>query len=419
MVVLEAALAVSLLCAPQSVPSTYRSAELGWKAGQDVTREFIHLLKGLGPGDKLVLEARYKLTGGPYQFPDDFTLEAVHDGGFDITDSKDNQQATFSLGDRNVLRNLTLVHPALPPKTEKTTNPQHGEHFFDKVSVLVEDRKECIFEYCRFEGRISHHISFKGGERHVIRNCHVIGGFWSVALAGGCLDFAIQNTFFQDVNGEAVKTCRGRNAGTQRARVENCVFQGCWRDGIDTTGGFKDGVVRDCIFRRNDVNGVGGGIDIKTVIEPKTVDGDLHPNLMNKNIRIERCQFIDVPNAIVITLSDRAETLDAKNAPQWAPHEIYIDDCTFERTADWPDEVRAILMKGGHSVHWKNLQRRGDVVLVRTMMIKQFKGRSLGTDEARGVLNVNFNGTELPPAAPRPYSEQVPFVYGPQKARQS
>ena len=239
-----------------------------------------------------------------------------------------------------------------------------------------------------------------------------------VSWGGGCLDFVVRETFFQDINGEAIKTSRAPNAGTQRALIERCIFQGTWRDGIDTTGGFKDSVVRDCILRRNDVGGVGGGIDIKTVIEPKTADTDMHPDLMNKNIRIERCQFIDVPNAIVITAVDRANRPTVENVKQWVPHEIYIDDCTFERTRDWPNITRAILLKGGHTIRWNNAQRRGDVVFFGTMMPRKDSRGTYGESTMAALATVNFDvgGTELPVAEPQPYNEDVPFPHGPQRA---
>ncbi len=389
----------------------YRSSALGWNAGQDVTKEFGVMVKQLVPGDRLLLEGKYDLTAGPYEFPDDFVLEAVQHGGFNVLDSAKNPGNTFRLGHRNVMRNVTISHPNAPTTTNKSTNPKRGVDFHTKTTIAVRNKDDCIFEYCRFEGNVGHHIEFENGNRHIIRHCHVVGGYWAVPFCARCLDFKVQYTFFHDIRGEAIKTLRGRNAGTERAVIEHCIFQGTWRDGIDTTGGFKDSIVRDCVFRRNDVGGVGGGIDIKTVIETKTVEGDMHPNLMNKNITIERCQFIDLPNAIVLTMIDRAGVLTAATAPRWVPQEVYVNDCTFERTSEWQGKVMGVfLVKGGHTLVWRNLQRRGDLPLLRKYSPDKL------SDEVNAVLNLDLTGTELPQAAPRPYDESVPFLHGPQES---
>jgi hypothetical protein len=360
------------------------------------------LVKKLAPGDKLFLDGKYDLTGGPYEFPDDFTLEAVQHGGFTITDG-DNARETFRLGNRNVMRNVTLSHPNTPKDRTKSTNAKPGIHHSKKIAIVVEDKEDCTFEYCRFEGFISTHLKLNG-RRHTIRHCHIVGGYWATYWAPPALDYRVQYTFFQDATGEALKTGRAPDAGTQRPIVEHCVFQGAWRDGIDTTGGFKDGIIRDCIFRRNDVGGVGGGIDLKTAMVPGLNWGQ---NLANRNVRIERCQFIDLKNAIVLTFNDRDRTMTPATAPRFCPQEIYVNDCIFEKTAEWTIPMRAFLIKGAHTVSWKNLERRGDVILQETT-------GAMVSDEVRAAVNYNLTGTELPQAAPRPYDEDVPFVHGPQ-----
>lgn len=408
----RAAVLVSCLCCATQLPgATYRSGALGWKAGQDVTREFGALVKNLESGDKLVLDARYDLAGGSHQFPDDFTLEAVKDGGFNITDT--SNVSTFRLGHRNVLRNLTLSNPNAPRGTKKTTNPKRDVDYVGKKVISVSGKDDCVFEYCKFEGNIGTHIAIGGGNRHVIRHCHVVGGYWAVTFGGACLDWKVQQTYFENVVGECIKTLRGHKVGTQRALIEHCVFQGAWRDGIDTTGGFKDSIIRDCIFRRNDVGGVGGGIDLKKLVETATVEGDLDENVMNKNVRIERCQFIDLPNAVVVSLIDRAGALTAVTAPMWAPHEIQINDCVVEKTEGWQGPVRFLLVKGGHTIRWTDLQRRGDVVLVRKSTFK------VGGDEVVGALYTDIGGKECASAAPRSYSGDVPFDHGPRTDSQT
>ena len=385
--------------------TTYRSSELGWKAAQEVSREFGALVRRLKPGDRGLLEDRYELRGGPYPFPDDFVLEAVPGAGFNITDT--SPTTTFFLGNRNVIRNLTVAHPRAPRDTPKTTDPRRDVDYVVKKVFVCDGKDGVVFEYCRFEGNIGSHVSLKGGRGHVLRHSHIMGGYWAVTLEEACLDCTIQYTFFQDVHGECLKTLRGHQAGTQRALIEHCVFQGAWRDGIDTTGGFKDSVVRDCLFRRNDVGGVGGGIDLKKIIEAETVEGDLHPNVLHTNIRIERCEFIDVPNAVVVSLIDRANALTGASAQTWAPHDIHIDDCVVEKTEGWPHPVRFLLVKGGHGICWKDLQRRGDVLLRKESDFK------VGRDKVVAALFKDIGGTERPPAAPRPYREKVPFEYGP------
>jgi hypothetical protein len=388
-----------------------RSASLGWTAGQNVTTQIATLVPTLKPFDELVLEHKYELTGGPYQFPDDFTMSAVQGGGFDISDTASaGAISVFKLGHRNVIRNVTISSPSAPTRLPDSLEAVAGIDFHTRRIIQSDAKDDCVIEHCRLENNIAHHLLFNGGNRCVIRHNHISGGFWQIMMYGACLDFHYAYNFIEKSVGEGIKTGVGNATpphGTQRTLVEHCIFQGARRDGIDTTGGFKDGIIRDCIFRRNDPGGVGGGVDIKTYYDPPMVP---QPNIINTGIVIERCRFIDTRNAIVLSLVDRVPVLTTQELCRaYAPHDLRVVDCEFERTIDWPYEVRAFLFKGAHSVEWRNLRRVGTVTLQGTGII-------VGSAVAQqpGVLNYGFGGTELASGTPRGFDDSVYFIYGPQ-----
>jgi hypothetical protein len=388
-----------------------RSASLGWAAGQNVTTQVAALVPRLAPFDELVLDHKYELTGGPYQLPDDFTLSAVQGGGFDVTDTATaGDISVLKLGHRNTLRNVTISSPNAPTRLPDSLEAVKGTDFHGRRIIQSDEKDDCVIEFCRFENNIAHHLLFNGGNRCVVRHNHIAGGFWQVIMYGACLDFHFSYNLVERSVGEAIKTSvssAARSEGTQRTLVEHCIFQGARRDGIDTTGGFKDGIIRDCIFRRNDPGGVGGGVDIKTYYDPPMVP---EPNIVNTGIRIERCRFIDVRNAVVLALVDRVPVLTTQElCREYAPHDLQVVDCEFERTIEWPYEVRAFLFKGAHTVEWVNLRRIGTVTLQGTGII-------VGSEVAKqpGVLNFGYSGTELPNGAPRGFDDSVYFVYGPQ-----
>lgn len=62
-------------------------------------------------------------------------------------------------------------------------------------------------------------------------------------------DHRFHECLFEHSLGDGIKTLRGDAMGVLRPLVGRCVHQHDDRDGIDTTGGFQDGVIDDTIFR--------------------------------------------------------------------------------------------------------------------------------------------------------------------------
>ena len=391
----------------------HHSSDLGWTAGQDVTEQFgsVFTDRIIKPGDGLVLDHTYRISG-THELPDDITISATKGAGFEVTDATPDRNATFLvLGDRNLLHNLTITYLDTPkPGPEAGTNPTRGEHFYPLVGIRASDVSDVRIENCRFVGSIGHHIRLINCERPRIVGCQFIGGYWTVYLMGDVNDAVFRNCVFEQCQGDGIKTGRGPN-GTQRAVVENCVFQDCGRDGIDTTGGWKDSVVRNCIFRR-----LFSGMDIKSYYERLE---HVRSGVSNTRILIEDCRFTDMKNCITFSTIDRGvkdhgkHFLTARTAPRYAPHDVDIVDCIFERTGEAP--VTMLLMKGGHTIRYRNARFLGEGVQT-VRYINVFEGFGPGTmsKEAADALNYGVTGTlGQSGTAGQPGETSVPFDYGP------
>ena len=412
------------LCALPAVAEVHHSSALGWSAGEDVSEAFASALENgeLAAGDELVLEHMYKITG-TYALPENFTLSAVKGAGFEVTDTGEKDNHEFLILDhKNTLRNLTIRYPNTPtPKRStkriKTVQPRKG--------IYAEGKDDLRFENCHFTGHIGQHVRLKGGNNAQFIGCHIVGGYWTVFLVDEVTNPVFRNCVIEKSQGDGIKTGKNPNGGgTQNPLVENCVFQDNARDGIDTTGGWKDAVVRNTVFRR-----VFAGLDIKTHLRTKA---HLAPSIRNSGIRIENCRFIDIPNAIVLTTADRGlrhrgeHFLTAENAPEHAPHDIDINNCTFGRTGKpghaighstkIQQKMRMLLVKAAHSVHYRNARFFGDdIQLVGIFNAYKLSGGKNISKEAFEALNYNIGGTVAGPDAPeKPGETGVSFTYGPQ-----
>jgi len=404
-----------LCCATLASAEEYLTSDLGWKQGQDVTENLTKLLRSetIGAGDELVLVDTYRIRG-THSLPDDFTLSAVKGAGFDVTDAtKENGAIFLKPGNRCTIRNLTITYLNTPdPGSEAGAGPKRSTHFFPRVGIQATEISDLTIENCILHGSISHHIKLSECARPKVIGCHIVGGYWSVYLIGGIKDALFKHCLFEKCQGDGIKTGRGRSSsGVKRARIDQCVFQDCGRDGIDTTGGFEDSIVRDCIFRR-----LFSGIDIKSYYErPEHLTQDC----WNKGILIERCTFTDMANCITFSTLDRGlvhsdkHFLTADTAKRYAPHDVDINDCVFERTG--ASSVRMLLLKGGHTIRYKNARFLGDSVQVvgYSNVFKTFGERSL-SKEVSEALNGGVGGT-LGPAGPanEPGERSAPFIHGP------
>jgi len=402
------------VCVAQVHATIHHSSDLGWVAGQDISAEFAALCSGgtIAAGDELKLDHTYRISG-THQLPDDFVLSAVKGGGFDVTDAVSDKNRTFLiLGNRTTLRNLTITYlgtPVLGP--DACTNPTRGVHFYPMTGITASEKSDIRIERCRLEGSINHHVKLPHCARPQVIGCHILGGFWSTYLSGNVTDAVFRNCLIEKCQGDGIKTGRGGSYGVKRALVENCVFQDCGRDAIDTTGGWKDSIVRNCVMRR-----LFSGMDIKSYFEKPE---HLSPDCSNTGILVERCTFTDMANCITFSTLDRGLVrhgsyfLDAASAQKYAPHDVDVNDCIFERTG--PSGVRMLLLKGGHSIRYRNVQFRGDgIETVKYSNVYETFGPKSLSREVSEALNHSVSGTLGATAAPRPPGDtSISFECGP------
>lgn len=408
-------LALVCCCCATLYGETHHTSDLGWVAGQDVTSEFEALFrdKTVRGGDELVLDQSYRIRG-THELPGGITLSAVKGGGFEVADATNENQAVFlMLGDRNTLRNLTITYLDTPkPSPGAGTGPERGVHFFPRIGIQAKGKHDLRIENCRLDGSIGHQIKLSECNRPEITGCHIVGGYWTVYLTGDVTDAVFRHCVIEKCQGDAIKTGRGNGtSGVKRALVEGCVFQDCGRDGIDTTGGWENSIVRDTTFRR-----LFSGLDIKSYFEKPE---HLTMDCMNSGILIENCMFTDIANCVTFSTLDRGVArggsyfLDPDTAQRYAPHDVDINDCVFERTG--PSGVRMLLLKGGHSIRYEDAQFRGDNVQVvgYTNVFETFGAKSLSREVSES-LNYGVSGT-LGPTGPAaaPGDKSAEFAYGP------
>jgi len=405
-----------LICVTQLHAKVRHSSDLGWTEGQNVGTQFAALLSSgkIETGDELKLDHTYRISD-THQLPDDFTLSAVNGGGFDVTDAIGDKNRTFLvLGDRTTLLNLTITYLNTPtPGPDAGTNPTRHVHFYPMVGITAKDKSDIRIEHCRLEGSINHQIKLSDCARPKVIGCHIIGGYWSTYLTGNVTDPVFRNCLIEKCQGDGIKTGRGGGSyGIKRMLVENCVFQDCGRDGIDTTGGFKDSIVRNCVMRR-----LFSGMDIKSYFQKPE---HLSPDCSNTSILVESCTFTDMANCITFSTLDRGLRyndgkyfLDAASAQKHAPHDVDINDCIFERTGS--SGVRMLLLKGGHSIRYKNARFRGDgIEIVKYSNVYETFGPNSLSKEVSEALNHSVSGTLGPTAAARaPGDTSISFECGP------
>lgn len=408
----------------------YRSSELGWKPGADIAKSFAGLLtsKKLKAGDELFLEHKYQIWGG-LELPNRFTISAKNGAGFDVIDGgkPKSGRPLFKLGHQNTLRNLTLTYLHTPPLGP--TGEKMHVNYTHRLGVLAQGKREVLIENCRFTGSINHHLKLVDCPGPKIIGCHIAGGHWSVLLGGDIKDPIFRNCLIEKCQGDAIKTGGGASKGVRGALVENCVFQDNLRDGIDTTGGWKDAVVRNCIFRR-----LREGLDIKAFYDRKS---QLNPDVSCSNIRIENCQFYDMPNGITLTTIDGGrrrgpgqELITPSNIKECAPHDIEVINCVFGYVEKplrprgkggygvvYPkkgEHMRMFLIKDAYDIRYQDVRFLGD--RIRPYHIGSIGGSKDLSREAARAIERTVSGNILPDQAPTvsPGANNPPFPVGPQ-----
>lgn len=418
--------------------TVHHSTDFGWKANQDVTEQFTKLLQGgtLKVGEELVLDHTYRLnimSKSPRTLPANFTLSAAKGAGFAVcgfSQETNARVAVLELGDRNTLRNLTITCEGVPTKI---VAPKRQARFFKGTVITASGKEDLLIENCRLDGLISHNIRMANCRGLKVIGSHIVGGYWSVYLAS-VTDAVFRRCLFEKSTCDGIKT---GNLGGKACRsfvVEDCVFQdNAGGDGIDTTGGLDDSVVRNTIFRRLGVS----GMDIKSSYGGKKGKiEDQEPE--NKNILIEKCTFHDMPNGIVLTTG--AEKLTVANVRKYAVHDIDINDCLFGHAekplrskrdggygANYPTEkgehMRGILLKDAYGIRYRNMRLSGERIMpVHVQSVADtYWGTKLGKDALdalrslhqmkSGLISGNVLDKQSPPI--KPGVTVVPFAYGP------
>ncbi len=416
---------------PRVSTKLHRSSDLGWKAGQDVTEAFQQLLESgkLNPGEELRLEHTFRISGS-HRLPDDFTISAAEDAGFDVTDAADpnDNRPLLELGNGAIVRNLTITYLNTPPLGP--TGEKHDVNFTRRLGIQAREKNGIRIENCRLKGSIGHHLKFTDCSDIEVIATHVAGGHWSVLLTG-CDKLVFRRCVIEQCQGDGIKTGGGASGAVRRVLVEDCVFQDNLRDGIDTTGGFNDSVIRNCVFRRLGTS----GLDLKSHYESRTGKiGGLAPE--NIGILVERCLFHDMPNALVITTLDCGrrsgpgnELLNATNMKDYAPHDIEVNDCVFGHAekplrssreggfgvnypSDQNEHMRMILLKDAYDVRYRNARFFGERIL--PVHVSSIGGSNHLSEEAARAIEPTISGTIGKPASPiQPGQTEIPFECGP------
>jgi len=405
-----------------------RSTGLGWRAGEDVTDDFAALLEcgKLQAGYELVLEHTYRIRGR-HLLPDDVTISAVKGAGFDVTDGA-KHGILFTLGNGTTLRNLTITYLGTPPLGP--TGEKMGVTFTGRVGIAAHGKRDITIENCRLTGSIGHHIKLVDCHGFEFIGCHVAGGHWSLYLCSVSKG-VLRRCVIEKCQGDGIKTGGGPSGCVREMLVEECVFQDNLRDGIDTTGGFNDSVIRNCIFRRLGVS----GLDCKSHYQSKTGSLEGIPP-ENVGILVEKSLFHDMPCAFVFTTLDRdvkkgKPLLTADNMAEYAPHDIGINDCTFgyaenillpngryRYSTRYPsgkkERLRMILLKDAYDIRYRNARFFSDKI--KAVHHSSIGGGKSLSKEAASAIKSGATGNVLSERAPQvePGITEPPFACGPQ-----
>jgi hypothetical protein len=395
--------------------------DLGWTAGQDVTSVIAEALAAISPGDRFVLSHPHELTGGPYTLPGGVTYDAVVGAGFDVMDPDRTASAgdVFRLGGDDItIRNWTgrmstaIDWSVLAP----TTNPGLNTYFNARRFIVGSGRNGLTIENCDFDFNGKAIVVLDDCDGLRVRHTRFRGAQWTFTLYQ-CHDAEWEYCLWDGGPSEGIKTVPAGftpTKGCKNLRVRHCLFRGLMRDGVDTTGGFWDSVIEDCIFYRNAYGGVGGGVDIKAAHENNQIP---HPNVVNENIRIERCRFIDTRHAVVVSITDPPPyEVTLENESFAIPNNIRVDECSFERTPSGAYEVSRALTKGGRDIQFTNSTIKGTVTAPTNLSPSTAGAPGTFWDAGLTLPNTDLSGDTPTSLAAEEYEDVVPFAYGPQEA---
>jgi hypothetical protein len=367
---------MSVLYEKELKMTIYYSSDFGWNNGQDVSDSFKDLLYSkFKPGDHFILEGEFKVSGKELKLPNDFTLSAVKGGGFEIQDGNQYTNYFLELGQNNVLSNLTITHKV-------------GTDNLNKQTFRINDSDNVKIINCSFEGKVGTFVDAQAGDGLVVRNTQFDGGYYQLRL--GRVDGSlIEQSLFKNSFGDGIKTERGNGVGPNNVVVNGSVFENNLRDGIDTAGGFLNGIISNSIFRNNAQK----AIDIKTVYE---YSSDINVSHLNKNILITGSEFYGHNNAIGIITIDRIGFINSSNADKWVVQDVTVADSIFKG-------ARMLNVDDAYDISWKDITLLGGTQLLKEQSYLNITGWA--------SYNVSGEEPTWEPSVATPVG--YPFVTGP------
>ncbi|MEM1031125.1 MAG: right-handed parallel beta-helix repeat-containing protein [Myxococcota bacterium] len=321
---------------------------LGWQPGADVTSELTSILATLETGATLCFDALYEVSppAETIEIPDGVVLSAQVGGGLRVRDVPSlPNRGLFSLGEGVVLDNLTIIDEGeLTGDDAATVN--------NRRLLLCDGKTNIVLHHVAIDVYTKEHLRMVGCRDLRVTGSSFRHGYFQL-LVGASSGLTVETSLFADSAGDGIKTGFTNDGDVHDIVVRDSAFEGHARDGIDTTGGFRDSLVSGSVFRDSF-----SGLDIKTIYENEK---DTQLPSSNRNIRIENCEFIDTGSAaVVITTLDRVtpQHVTDANAATALAHDVTITDSIIEKT-DGGNFVQAFLVKDGHGITWSNLQLLG------------------------------------------------------------
>lgn len=310
-----------------------RTSDLGWTTNQNVTSLFNAQVSSMVAGDVLVLDDRYQYTGDRFSgWPNGITIAGgAVDAGLDFTNCSANGEDIFRISSKNnvTFLDLKLVCVDVPDTGYGGLNPVAGVDFLVKRMFRVSNSSFITFDNCHFEGYINTMIFMSSCNNVTIEDCQFYRVREGVGQVGSTSNITYRNSLFHYLLGDGIKTAP--QGLSQSILIDSCVFLECARDGVDSTGGFYQSTIQDCIFVQQFT-----ALDIKELYEdgsPESGTGDFDfGGPKNSEITVLRCEAINVRNFTVVTFEDRVPGgfVTPTLAETWVPRNITMTDCILE-----------------------------------------------------------------------------------------
>jgi hypothetical protein len=307
------------------------SEQLAWADDDDVTTDIARFWSRFSAGDKFLLCHKVLLGNVTLTMPDHFTLQAAKlmEDGFEFSDASWPSPTTkFTLGDHCTVRGIAF--------TGTLSGETNGEILAGGTSGVAYSLVRPVIEHCVFDVLVDQPVLLVNSDGLVLTHNRILEGYWKVNLYGGRNAYIAHNfcTAGDFANNECFKVSKELTTGALDFAVfEHNYFYELRRDGIDTTGGIQNSVIRNNQFIRcgggpGGVGGVGkGGIDLKT-----TQTDRLAPIEPNQNVLIEGNYFEDSHCGVVSNWNDDWTDPTRAEIYQYGSHNIHLRNNRFNKT---------------------------------------------------------------------------------------